>query len=166
MLKGKKFDVILTSKMLGELPPAQVNVYQRFLETYAPYLTEHGMLMMLDVPTKTNGEALHNPIRMANAANHFVRSSKGEFRSLLPLPCAYNGHACKNGCFLNKRFTIRTSRDSQIESDVCYHLVARSDLANKMLTPHTRPQIAFQCPPARDAALPITPGQVNDPFCL
>lgn len=48
-----KYDVILTSKMLNELPVERK--YFRFLETYLPHLSENGLCFVIDVNDRREG---------------------------------------------------------------------------------------------------------------
>lgn len=166
MVTGKTFDIILTSKLLGELSVDGNDAYRRFLETYAKYLKKDGFLVMLDVPTKTDGTTQYNPNRMLNSANQFVRASSGVFKTLLPLSCACNGLTCQKGCFCKKTFTIQTSRNTQIESDVCYVIITRSILADKLLEPLDFAHNAFPCVPSLSDTSSTSDFPTRDPFCL
>lgn len=165
-LKQKRFDVILTAKCLGELEPAIEDPYKKFLETYLPVLAENGLLIMLDVPTKTTTETQFNPNRMLTAANAVVRASNGEFKTVLPLPCAANGSQCRDGCYLTKTFTVRTSRNQTIETDVCYTVIARKVMADALLAlgKAAIPSVQhMQCPQQQGNSINQTD---HDPFCL
>lgn len=166
MIQGQKFDIVVTSKFLCELSADDTDAYKRFIETYAPHLAENGMLVMLDVPTKSDSETDYNPNRMLTAANNFVRSSHGEFRTILPLSCAWHGERCQQGCFMTKTFVVHTSRNKQVESAVCYHIVARKTLVEALLTSLDSKRDSSYCkqyPNQNASALGEPP---FDPFCL
>jgi hypothetical protein len=133
IIRGQKFDVIITSKLLGELNCAETDVYQLFLDAYAPFLNETGVLMMLDVPTKNDDHGEFNPNRMMTSANSFIRSSGGKFKTILPLSCVRNGQSCQKGCFLKKKFVVQTKKKGRVESEVCYYVIMPADSADKML---------------------------------
>jgi SAM-dependent methyltransferase len=166
MLTGKMFDIIVTSKLLCELSTSGEDAYSGFLKAYAPYLAEQGILLILDVPTKTDTESNYNPNRMLTATNDFVRSSQNAFGTVLPLPCATNGQTCRQGCFMTRTFAVRTSRNARIESDVCFTVIARKSLADKLLAFVAPERRGTQCRPFPDPSKGEEQVTPQDPFCL
>lgn len=77
-----KYDVILSSKMLNELNVTQK--YYRFLDTYLPHLSEHGVCFVIDVNDKR--DRLHISQHLTNESLDFLRNHE-KFECLLPPGC-------------------------------------------------------------------------------
>ena len=77
-----EYDVIMTSKMLNELIVEKK--YRRFLETYLPHLSEHGICFVIDVNDKR--DRLHISQHPSNESLEFLQSHD-EFECLLPPGC-------------------------------------------------------------------------------
>lgn len=87
-----RYDVILTSKMLNELPVERK--YFRFLETYLPHLAQNGLCFVIDVNDRREGRYISQ--RLSEETLAFLGRHDG-FECLLPpgcRDCAKRGLPC------------------------------------------------------------------------
>lgn len=132
-----KYDVILTSKMLNELPVERK--YFRFLETYLPHLSENGLCFVIDVNDRREGR--HISQCLSEETLSFLGRHDG-FECLLPpgcRDCAKRGLPC--GGF--NQFVCRDSNFDRLNplaargvSKVCCRVFCRSPLYR-----HFRPKL-------------------------
>ena len=124
-----KYDVILTSKMLNELPVERK--YFRFLETYLPHLSENGLCFVIDVNDRREGRHISQCL---SEETLFFLGRHDEFECLLPpgcrdcakrgLPCGgFNQIVCRESNFdrLNPQATRGVSK-------VCGRVFCRTPL--------------------------------------
>lgn len=132
-----KYDVILTSKMLNELPVERK--YVRFLETYLPHLAQNGLCFVIDVNDRREGRYISQ--RLSEETLDFLGLHDG-FECLLPpgcrdcakrgLPCGgFNQIVCRESNF--DRLNPLAARGI---SKVCCRVFCRSPLYR-----HFRPKL-------------------------
>lgn len=132
-----RYDVILTSKMLNELPVERK--YFRFLETYLPHLAQNGLCFVIDVNDRREGRYISQ--RLSEETLAFLGRHDG-FECLLPpgcRDCAKRGLPC--GGF--NQFVCRESNFDRLNplaargvSKVCCRVFCRSPLYR-----HFRPKL-------------------------
>lgn len=132
-----KYDVILTSKMLNELPVERK--YVRFLETYLPHLAQNGLCFVFDVNDRREGRYISQ--RLSEETLDFL-GLHDWFECLLPpgcrdcakrgLPCGgFNQIVCRESNF--DRLNPLAARGI---SKVCCRVFCRSPLYR-----HFRPKL-------------------------
>lgn len=132
---NKEFDFILCDKMICELISKRIittNAYSKTAMKLSQYLSDNGLLVLLDVTTKDNNSGYFYPQLMNKQLNNFIKKSN-EFATLLPLACdCENG--CENMCFMQQQFEVNHSRKQKDDSRVCYRIIVHKDLKNKVLS--------------------------------
>lgn len=132
---GKKnYHFMLCDKMVCELISKKVlpnDAYAIMAKMLASHLHENGLLIMLDVTTKDEHTGLFYPQLMNKSINEYVRKSK-TIETLLPLSCACN-ERCKDLCFMQQTFYVSHSHKTADESRVCYRVLCRKALKEKVM---------------------------------
>jgi len=130
-VSGTRFDFILCCKMGGELISGKVTdrPYSLVAEKFSGLLKPAGMLLILDVTIKLSSGWL--PVSMNCELNAFGRS-QDEFGTLIPKPCGKYTSCCCN-CYTRQTFTVRHSGAKYDESRVCYRIICRNSLREKMV---------------------------------
>ena len=130
-LSGIRFDFILCCKTGGELISGKVTdrPYSLVAEKFSGLLKPAGMLLILDVTIKLSSGWL--PVAMNHELNAFGRS-QDEFGTLIPKPCGKYTSCCCN-CYTRQTFTVRHSGAKYDESRVCYRIICRNSLREKMV---------------------------------
>lgn len=130
-VSGTRFDFILCCKMGGELISGKVTdrPYSLVAEKFSGLLKPAGMLLILDVTIKLSSGWL--PVAMNHELNAFT-CSQNEFGTLIPKPCGRYPECCCN-CYTRQTFTVRHSGAKYDESRVCYRIICRNSLREKMV---------------------------------
>lgn len=142
-VRGIKFDFILFCKTGNELISREIisDPYMRVAELFSGLLNNSGLLLILDVtmhleftsmiasrPVLTD---LWVPQAMSGELCRFV-SSQDEFGTLIPKPCGRHPQ-CRGGCYMKQTFTVRHSGTSGDVSKVCYWIICRNSLKDKLV---------------------------------
>lgn len=131
----KSIDYLLFSKVGCELHGRGVfegeNVYKIILDTFMSKISEVGILSLLDVTTKVDGE-LFMPFIMNQGVNAFV-ASHGEFSTLVPQSCCAYEHDCTTPCFFQQEVFVSHCKKTNDLSKICYRLVAHREMCDAVL---------------------------------
>ena len=142
-VSGIKFDFILFCKAGNELISREIisAPYMRVAALFSGLLKNSGLLLILDVtmhleftsmiasrPVLTD---LWVPQAMSGELCRFV-SSQDEFGTLIPKPCGRHPQ-CRGGCYMKQTFTVRHSGTSGDVSKVCYWIICRNSLKDKLV---------------------------------
>ena len=133
-VRNVRFDFILCCKMCGELWSRGVSdsPYLSAAEKFSGLLKPDGVMLILDLANRPDGCAEYLPVEMNAELNDFVRSHE-EFSTLLPKPCgAYP--ECRCSCYMQQRFFISHSEMKDDLSKVCYRIICRRELRNRLVT--------------------------------
>lgn len=132
----KKFDFILSFKMLGELlrnSDTCKDSYYDFCKEFLPHLSQKGICVILDVTTPA-GNGKYLPMLLNAQINNALRELH-LYKTLLPLPCNLYGSTCNiSDCFSQKNFTVTHSRCKEDKSKVCYRVIAHKDFCDSIVS--------------------------------
>ncbi len=128
-----QYDFILCDKAVCELISHGVieKAYSIIAHYLAGMLTDRGLLLMLDVTTKDERLQRFYPQLMNSQLNELVRMSD-DIETLLPLACGTYRN-CTEYCFIQQTFEVSHKRKKNDESRVCYRVLCRRALKNKIL---------------------------------
>ena len=121
----KKYDIILSFKAVNEFIQRKrflQNAYKHFCEILAPVLAKNGLLVMLDVTTKSDLSGFYYPVMMNNGVNDFLRDNAA-FTTLLPIPCLLKSGECTASCYMQQRFYVSHSSRVCDLSKVTYRVI-------------------------------------------
>ena len=129
LVRKVRFDFILCCRMCGELWSGGVSEtpYLLAAEKFSKLLKPEGLMLILDLTNKPDGCDEYLPVEMNYELNEFVRSHE-EFSTLLPMPCG----ACP-ACYAQQQFVISHSRMKGDLSRVCYRIICRRELRNRIV---------------------------------
>ena len=128
-----RFDFILCCKTCGELRSRGVSgsPYLSAAEKFSGLLKEDGLMLILDLTNKPEGCDEYLPVEMNRELNEFARLHE-EFAALLPKPCgAYP--ECECSCYIQQRFLISHSEMKNDLSKVCYRIICRRALRDRLV---------------------------------
>ena len=140
---GTEFDYILCCKMCGELKSRHVveQPYSEVASTFSAKLKDSRVMLILDLTSQPKGCDRYLPALMNSELKSFL-SSNAEFCTLVPKPCSaypdcseadcYDEDHYDDGCYMQKRFSVRHSRCSDDLSKVCYRIICKNVLRNQM----------------------------------
>lgn len=127
------YDFISSSKMGNEIISttdcSSEGFYHRFLSRYIDYLSDIGLLILLDVTTKSK-QANFYPQLLNDQVSRFVRAQP-EFATLVPVPCYLYETRCLEFCFTQNEFSVSHSAFRNDLSRVAYRVLARKACAQK-----------------------------------
>lgn len=150
-VESKRYDIILCDKVVCELISHNVmadRAYYKVVKSLAPILNENGVLILLDVTTKDGHSGFFYPQLMNVELNKFTEENP-DIETLLPLSCGkYN--MCDEACFMQQTFYVSHSHKSNDESRVCYRVLCRKHLKDKLSLPRVE-----------DASFVIHPNKYN-----
>ena len=131
-VRNVRFDFILCCKMGGELISGKVTdrPYSLVAEKFSGLLKPAGLLLLLDVTIKLESRGWL-PVAMNHELNAFI-CSQNEFGTLIPKPCGKYPE-CSCNCYTRQTFTVRHSGAKYDESRVCYRIICRNSLREKMV---------------------------------
>ena len=133
-----EYDFITSFKMITEIISAGKgkadNSYFQFLKTFAPLLTETGLLVLLDVTTKQEHNNTFNPILMNDQVKSALKELK-KFKTLLPLSCSLHESVCCAMCFTQQQFIVSHSKRSNDISKVAYRIIANNEFVKQLSQP-------------------------------
>ena len=72
------------------------------------------------------------PIVLNKAFSQFVKSNP-DFKSIIPVSCGLYENTCSHSCFTQRLITVSHSRRVDDYSKVSYRVIARTELADKIL---------------------------------
>lgn len=142
-VSGIKFDFILFCKAGNELISREIisDPYMRVAALFSGLLKNSGLLLILDVTMHLEFTSmiasrlvltdLWVPQAMSGELCRFV-SSQDEFGTLIPKPCCRHPQ-CKGICYMKQTFTVRHSKTSSDVSKVCYRIICRNSLKDKIV---------------------------------
>ena len=131
-VRNVRFDFILCCKVGGELISGKVTdrPYSLVAEKFSGLLKPAGLLLLLDVTIKLESRGWL-PVAMNHELNAFI-CSQNEFGTLIPKPCGKYPE-CSCNCYTRQTFTVRHSGAKYDESRVCYRIICRNSLREKMV---------------------------------
>ena len=131
-VRNVRFDFILCCKVGGELISGKVTdrPYSLVAEKFSGLLKPAGLLLILDVTIKLESRGWL-PVAMNHELNAFI-CSQNEFGTLIPKPCGKYPE-CSCNCYTRQTFTVRHSGAKYDESRVCYRIICRNSLREKMV---------------------------------
>ena len=132
-VREKRFDFILCCKMCGELLSRGVSdsPYFSVAEKFSGLLKPHGVMLILDLANRPQGCDKYLPVKMNAELNEFARLHE-EFATLLPKPFgAYPECSCN--CYTQHRFFISHLEMKDDLSKVCYRIICRRALRNRLI---------------------------------
>lgn len=128
----RAYDFITTFKFGGEVistgAGSSDDFYQRFLSAYNSLLSDRGLAILLDVTTCPKHAAFY-PQMLNEQVSQFVRANPS-FATLLPVPCYFHEHTCRERCFTQKEFSVSHSAAHNDHSRVTYRVLARKAVAD------------------------------------
>jgi hypothetical protein len=128
------YDFISTFKMGGEIVSAgggsSDNFYHQFLTSYTGFLSDIGLLLLLDVTTKPDHTDFY-PQLLNEQVSRFVRSQTG-FATIIPVPCHLHENRCSEPCFTQKEFCVTHRAARNDRSRVAYRVLSRKACADKL----------------------------------
>lgn len=133
---NKLYDIILCNKVVCELISHNVmneKAYYKTVKSLAPSLNDNGVFILLDMTTKDEHSGLFYPQLMNTDINNFVTENPC-FETLLPLSCGKFG-MCKEACFMQQTFYVSHSHKTNDESRVCYRVLCKKTLKDKLSLP-------------------------------
>ena len=128
------FDLILSNKSGNELLSvldSSDNAYEIMLNLFANKISVNGFMCLLDVTSK-NKFGIFCPIVLNKAFSQFVKSNP-DFKSIIPVSCGLYENTCSHSCFTQRLITVSHSRRVDDYSKVSYRVIARTELADKIL---------------------------------
>lgn len=131
------YDIILCDKFVCELISHNVipdKAYYKVAKSLVPLLSDEGVFIILDVTTKDERTGFFYPQLMNMDLNRYTADFSA-YETILPLPCGQNSK-CLEPCFMQQTFTVSHSHRSNDESRVCYRVLSKSCLKQKMSLPH------------------------------
>ena len=142
-VSGIKFDFILFCKAGNELISGKIisNPYRRAAELFSGQLKNSGLLLILDVTMHLEyTERVASRISLIDlwvpqALSYelcMFAGSQDEFGTLIPKPCGRHP-GCRGGCYMKQTFTVRHSGTSGDVSKVCYWIICRNSLREKIV---------------------------------
>lgn len=142
------FDFITCSKALNEMDSGHAvsKPYQDFCSTFAPKLSSNGLMLLLDVTSRTANGNSWIPTRLNNQVCSFALSNS-EYRTALPLLCSNLESSCKsNECYSQQEIYISHSRKTRDCSKFCYRVIGRNSAVDELVS---SPSL-WESPIARD----------------
>jgi len=121
----RSFDFILTFKMVNEIYRSKIittKPYLAFLNALASKISEIGVMLLLDVPLKENGENL--PVLLSMGMREFLKSNE-DYDTIVPISCYLKGRVCNERCYLRKVFY----GDIFSSEKVSYCMLSRAEMA-------------------------------------
>lgn len=128
----RAYDFITTFKFGGEVistgAGSSDDFYQRFLSAYNSLLSDRGLAILLDVTTCSKHAAFY-PQMLSEQVSQFVRANPS-FATLLPVPCYFHEHTCRERCFTQKEFSVSHSAAHNDHSRVTYRVLGKKAVAD------------------------------------
>lgn len=152
----QKFDFIFANKCVCELIDNKVlqkDAYEYLLNSFAPKLSDDGLMMLLDVTTKSKRYNEFFPVILNRGVGQFVKSNP-DFRTLLPLSCGLFENKCTAPCFTQRHFKVSHREKQNDLSKVTYRLVGKAAL------------VARISHPKKSASYVTTPDSLNKSTCV
>ncbi len=126
------FDFIISSKMINEIISKDEDSYLNYYRYFAKYLSNEGLLLMLDVTTKIDVEYM--PILLNKQTNRFIQESNSVYKTLIPTSCAKFDTKCNQDCFSNNHFLISHSKKKSDRTKVTYRVFGKMEFIQAILS--------------------------------
>lgn len=133
-VEEQSYEFIFCNKMICELISHDIIIteaYKKVARSLCPRLSEDGVFLLLDVTTKDSKMGVYYPLIMNKELNDYV-NEHSEISTLIPLACSKEH--CSDSCFIQQAFQITHSHKSNDESKVCYRVLCRKELKDKVVT--------------------------------
>lgn len=131
----KSIDYLLFSKVGCELHGRGVfagnNVYRVMLDVFMGKVSEVGLISLLDVTTKADGEQFM-PFIMNQGVNSFVASNP-EYATLVPQSCCAHERECTVPCFFQQEIFVSHCKKTNDLSKICYRIVGHREMCETLL---------------------------------
>ena len=126
------FDFIVSFKMINEIIKKNKNSYYDFYDSFANFLNQNGLLLLLDVTVKIDNLD-YIPILLNKQSNIFIQDKQNEFKTLIPTCGNQYDVICNIDCFSNNIFYISHSKTIKDKSKVTYRIIGREEYVSKVL---------------------------------
>ena len=147
----KAIDFLLFSKVGCELHAkglfSDSNVYYDLLNSFKTKISEVGVVAMIDVTTKADGNEFM-PTILNRGTSRFT-ATHHEFSTLLPISCNKFENNCSHPCFCQQEIYVSHCKKINDISKICYRIVAHTALCDKVLN-------------YKDCKYIITPSKLSD----
>lgn len=133
-IDGQSYEFVFCDKMICELISHNIittEAYKKVANSLCPLLSQNGLLLLLDVTTKDTQKGMFYPLIMNKELNGFV-NEHSEISTLIPLACSKRH--CNDTCFMQQTFQVSHSRKSKDESKVCYRILCKNELKEKIIS--------------------------------
>lgn len=137
-IRHNKFNFILCDKMICELISRKIlteKAYYTVTKGLMPLMDDLGVVILLDVTTKDVHSGLYYP-QLMNVQLNALQTDVEDIETLIPLSCGCFNE-CKEQCFQQQTFYISHSHKSNDESRVCYRVMCKKKLKEKLSLPET-----------------------------
>lgn len=125
------FDFIISSKMINEIISKDEDSYLNYYRYFTKYLSNEGLLLMLDVTTKIDVEYM--PILLNKQTNRFIQENDSIYKTLIPTSCAEFDKTCNQDCFSNNHFIISHSKKKRDRTKVTYRVLGKIKFVQAIL---------------------------------
>jgi SAM-dependent methyltransferase len=127
------YDFITSFKMGGEIISRNAGLadefYHRFLALYAPFLSDIGLIILLDVTTRPKHSNNFYPMLLNSQTSQFVREQP-TLTTIVPVPCHLYESNCEELCFTQKEFSVSHRARRNDLSRVTYRVLAQGAFAS------------------------------------
>ncbi len=134
-LPYSSFDIIMSFKTINEFilkgEGSCNNAYNEFLELVCPMLSNIGLVLLLDVTTKTQFTD-YMPILLNEQARKYLKLHS-EYKILSPLSCNSYSDSCNNYCFYQHDFLVSHQQKTNDISRVAYKIVGQKDFIKDII---------------------------------
>lgn len=132
-LLNEKFDFIISSKMINEIIIVDNNAYFNYLSYFTDFLSENGLLSILDVTIKIDNLD-YIPILLNEQSNQFIQTNLEKYKTLSPLCCINHEENCNVKCFTSETFCVTHSKKTNDRSKVSYRIIGRKNYISSILS--------------------------------
>jgi len=143
----EKYDFITTFKFLSEFYNSNYQLakgqelYKKFIEFNERYLTEKGILLLLDLVSGNYDRNNPRPFTtqiMSNEAKSCLQNNNNNMKILIPISCALWSSNCRtNSCYIQRTFEIEhnhiTGNYLTDKSNISYFILAKNIYVNDVL---------------------------------
>ncbi|NTW88166.1 MAG: class I SAM-dependent methyltransferase, partial [Desulfobulbaceae bacterium] len=125
--EASAYDFITSFKLGGEIISNGGGLadefYHRFLSLYAPFLSDIGLFILLDVTTRPRHSYNFYPMLLNSQASQFIREQPA-LTTIVPVPCYLYESICEELCFTQKEFSVSHRARRNDLSRVTYRVLA------------------------------------------
>ena len=141
ILSNKKFDIILSFKMINELIFNHnfnlSTAYYEMIRCLAPHLSEIGCMAILDISMSAEKDGDGNNIDNNSYGKELNRQSRcferdnNQFKAVIPIPCSLIERGCPDNGYCKQQRLFASNKGRVFPAT--YKVIVRTELANKIL---------------------------------